>query len=134
MSKVIIALSAGTAFAAASLALTPIPAAAQQSGAEVIVYGNDPCPRDTSGTIVVCRHRPETERYRLPKNQQLQGSRQSRQSWANQARDLASTGNTGTMSCSAVGPGGHTGCLIQEIKRSKQEAQEASQQQTAPEQ
>ena len=134
MSKVIIALSAGTAFAAAGLALAPIPAAAQQSGAEVIVYGNDPCPRDTNGTIVVCRHRPETERYRLPKNQQLQGSRQSRQSWANRAQDLAATGNTGTMSCSAVGPGGHTGCLIQEIKRSKQEAQEATQQQTAPEQ
>jgi hypothetical protein len=134
MSKVIIALSAGAAFAAAGLALAPMPAAAQQSGAEVIVYGNDPCPRDTNGTIVVCRHRPETERYRLPKNQQLQGSRQSRQSWANQARDLASTGNTGTMSCSAVGPGGHTGCLIQEINRSKAEAREATQQQTAPEQ
>lgn len=132
--KVIIALGAGATIAMGSLALGSAPAAAQQSSAEVIVYGNDSCPRDSSGAIVVCRHRPETERYRLPKAQQLQGSRQSRQSWANRAQDLQTVGNTGTMSCSAVGPGGHTGCLIQEIKRSKAEAQEATQQQTAPEQ
>ena len=132
--KVIIALGATATIAMGSLALGSTPAAAQQSSAEVTVYGNDPCPRDTSGAIIVCRHRPETERYRLPKNQQLQGPRQSRQSWANRAQELQTVGNTGTMSCSAVGPGGHTGCLIQEINRAKREAQEATQQQTPHEQ
>ena len=135
MTKVMIALGASAAMAAAGLALAPVPAAAQQSSAEVTVYGTDPCPRSTAtGAILVCRHRPETERYRLPQNQRMMGAWQERQSWANKAQDLAATGNTGTMSCSAVGPGGHTGCLIQEIKRSKQEAREATEQQTAPEQ
>jgi hypothetical protein len=134
MTKVIFALSASAAIAAGALALAPLPAAAQQGTAEVTVFGTDPCPRSTSGAIIVCRHRPEAERYRLPQNQRLGGTRQERQSWANRSQDLQTVGNTGTMSCSAVGPGGHTGCLIQEINRSKREAQEATEQQTPPEQ
>lgn len=130
--KAIIALGTSAAIALGGLALAPAPAAAQQSQAEVTVFGNDPCPRDSGGAIVVCRHRPEAERYRLPQTQRTDGPRQVRQSWSHQANDLMATGNTGTMSCSAVGPGGHTGCLIQEINRSKAEAQEANQEQTAP--
>jgi len=131
MTKVILALSA--AATAAGFALAPAPAAAQQSTAEVTVFGNDPCPRASNGAIVVCRHRPETERYRLPQNQRTDGPRQVLQSWANKAQELQATGNTGPMSCSAVGPGGHTGCLIQEINRAKRESKEATQNNTAPE-
>jgi hypothetical protein len=131
MTKVILAL--GAAAMAAGGALLPIPAAAQQSTAEVIVYGNDPCPRSSNGSIVVCRHRPETERYRLPRNQRTDGPRQVLESWSNKAQELQATGNTGPMSCSAVGPGGHTGCLIQEINRAKREAKEATENNTAPE-
>lgn len=133
MSKVIIAVGAGAAIVVSGLAFAPAPAVAQQSQAEVTVFGNDPCPRDSNGAIVVCRHRPEAERYRLPQTQRTDGPRQVRQSWANKSQELMATGNTGTMSCSAVGPGGHTGCLIQEIRQSKAEAQEATQEQTAPE-
>jgi hypothetical protein len=133
MTKVIFAMGTSAAIVL-SAALLPAPAAAQQSQAEVIVYGNDPCPRDSNGAIVVCRHRPEAERYRLPRNQRSDGPRQVTQSWANKSQDLMATGNTGTMSCSAVGPGGHTGCLIKEINQAKREAKEASQQQTPPEQ
>ncbi|MBV9528182.1 hypothetical protein [Sphingomonas sp.] len=132
--KVIIALGAGAAIALDALAMMPTPALAQQSQAEVIVFGNDPCPRDSNGAIVVCRHRPETERYRLPRNQRTDGPRQVTQSWSNKAQDLMATGNTGTMSCSPVGPGGYTGCLVKEINQAKREAREASQQQTPPEQ
>lgn len=132
MTKVIFALGAGASIALSGLAIAP--AAAQQSQAEVTVFGNDPCPRDSNGAIVVCRHRPEAERYRLPQTQRSDGPRQVTQSWANKSRDLLATGNTGTMSCSAVGPGGHTGCLIQEINQAKREAQEANQQQTPPQQ
>jgi hypothetical protein len=132
MTKVITALGTSAAIALASLALLPAPAAAQQSQAEVTVFGNDPCPRDSNGAIVVCRHRPETERYRLPQTQRSDGPRQVTQSWANKSQDLMTTGNTGTMSCSAVGPGGHTGCLIQEINQAKREAQEAKQQNPPP--
>ena len=40
---------------------------------------------------------------------------QSRNSWVNQSRVFARHGLTGPQSCSAVGPGGYTGCALQEI-------------------
>ena len=86
MIKVIAALGAVAAAASTGLAMAPIPAAAQQSTADVIVYGNDPCPRASNGAIVVCRHRPEAERYRLPQNQRTDGPRQVRESWATRRR------------------------------------------------
>jgi hypothetical protein len=120
--KLIITL-AGTAAFAGGLAALPAPALAQAGGSqsEVVVYGSDPCPRSTESNVVVCVHRPETERYRLPKSQQLQGTRQERQSWANRTRELSNAGKTGINSCSPVGPGGHTGCLIQEINQARRE-------------
>jgi hypothetical protein len=108
------------------------PASAQAANSEITVFGNDPCPRSTSGEIYVCNRRPEAERYRLPKSQQLQGTRQQRQSWANKSRPLTTVGNTGTGSCSAVGPGGHTGCLIQEINQNRREVYEQTQTDQAP--
>ena len=115
------------------LAPLATPAVAQQgANAEVVVYGNDPCPRSTDDQVVVCSRRPETERYRLPKNQQLQGTRQQRQSWAKKSQQLMTVGNTGVGSCSAVGPGGREGCLTQEIQQEKQAAREAQQDNTPP--
>jgi hypothetical protein len=61
------------------------------------------------------------------------GTRQERSSWADRAQDLNSVGSTGIGSCSAVGPGGSSGCLIQEIDRSMRETDEAADQGTAPE-
>ena len=125
--KLIITLAAGAA-AVGGFAALPGPALAQQAGAqsEVVVYGNDPCPRSTDSSIVVCVHRPETERYRLPKSQQLQGTRQERQAWANRSRSVMSAGATGINSCSAVGPGGQSGCLIQEINQARRENGQAA--------
>ena len=133
MTKSMLTLAA-TAAAIGGFAILPSPAVAQQAAGEVVVYGNDPCPRASDSTVYVCTRRPEQERYRLPKNQQLQGTRQERRSWANKARALNSVGNTGVGSCSAVGPGGHTGCLVEEIKQAKRENQESTDQSTAPEQ
>jgi hypothetical protein len=132
MTKLMIALSA-TAAAAGGLAF-PGAAAAQQNQSEVVVYGTDPCPRETESNIVVCRRLPETQRYRLPRSMQMQGTRQQRQSWANKSRTLMTAGNTGINSCSAVGPAGQTGCLIQEIQQSRRENSAQEQQDTAPEQ
>ena len=126
MTRLTITLAA-TAALAGGLAALPTPAAAQQSTSEITVFGNDPCPRSTDTQIYVCNRRPEGERYRLPKSQQLQGTRQQRQSWAEKSKELMTVGNTGTGSCSAVGPGGHTGCLIQEIQKSRQAAKEQQQ-------
>ena len=116
------------------VAIFPMSALAQAPMAEVIVYGNDPCPRSTDDDIVVCSRRPEEERYRLAPNLRPSGTRQERSSWANRAQDLKDVGATGIGSCSAVGPGGSSGCLVQEINRAMRENEEAAEQGTAPEQ
>jgi hypothetical protein len=101
---------------------------AQAGTRRLVIFGNDPCPRDA-----ICITKPEKDRYRLPKDQQLQGTRQERQSWAQKSKQLMTAGNTGTGQCSPVGPGGHTGCLTREINQARQDAAEQQEQNTAPE-
>lgn len=123
-----------TAVVAAGLGSLSSPAAAQQGGRlEVVVYGNDPCPRSVESNIVVCVHKDEKDRYRLPRDQQLQGTRQQRESWAQRSQALTTAGATGAQSCSPVGPGGFTGCLTQEIRQNKQARKEQQEQDTPPE-
>lgn len=124
MSKLLISFTAAAGVSAA-IALGASSASAQSADdgevriAEIIVYGDDPCPRSTDSEVVVCARKPETERYRIPERFRESGSLQSRQSWAARARSFEYVGQTGTMSCSAVGPGGHTGCLQNMIDRAK---------------
>ncbi|MEO7601884.1 MAG: hypothetical protein ABIS39_01270 [Sphingomicrobium sp.] len=124
----------GAVLVTAEAAIFPVAALAQAgSTAEIIVYGTDPCPRSTDDDIVVCTRRPEEERYRLAPNLRPSGTRQERSSWANRAQDLKSVGSTGIGSCSAVGPGGSSGCLIQDIDRAMRETDEAADRGAAPE-
>lgn len=125
-------------FAAILLAgFAAVPAAAQESTSdnisEIIVYGNDPCPRSTDDEVVVCARKPESERYRIPERYRPSGTYQQRQAWANKARSIERVGRTGIQSCSPVGPAGYTGCLDQMIQSAREESNEARQQQTAPE-
>lgn len=85
---------------------------------QVIVYGNDPCPRGTGDEIVVCARRPESERYRLPPDIQPPNPADQKSALERQ-QEIREATATGTDSCSAVGPGGHTGCLQQQINRSQ---------------
>ncbi len=117
------------------------PAAAQESTtqqgsqriAEIIVYGNDPCPRSTDDEVVVCARKPESERYRIPERYRPTGTYQQKQAWANKARSIERVGRTGIQSCSPVGPAGYTGCLEQMIRGAREESDEARIEQTAPE-
>jgi len=126
----------GSAAAMAGASALPAPAMAQSadSVSEIIVYGNDPCPRSTDDQVVVCARRPEAERYRLPQQYRPSGTRQEKSAWANKARSMQNVGATGTNSCSAVGPGGFTGCLTQEIQQARRETRERSEQSVVPEQ
>lgn len=123
-----LAAAAGVAILAGSPAA---PVAAQTTEeevriAEIIVYGNDPCPRSTDDEVVVCARKPESERYRIPERYRESGPIQTRQSWAARAQSFEYVGRTGTMSCSAVGPGGYTGCLQNMIDRAKADARETA--------
>jgi hypothetical protein len=135
MNKLLISLTAAAA-AGGGLAAISVPAHAQENGdvkiAEIIVYGNDPCPRSTDDAIVVCARKPESERYRIPERYRESGPLQSRQSWTQKAKSFEYVGRTGIQSCSAVGPAGYTGCLQNMIDRAKAEAREANKQAAPP--
>ncbi|URD59848.1 hypothetical protein M8312_08465 [Sphingomonas sp. KRR8] len=117
-----------TAAALAGFAFAP--AQAQDSSdtgrkiAEIIVYGNDPCPRSTDSEVVVCARKPETERFRIPERLRNGGSRQSRQAWANRARSFEVATRTGVATCDAIGPGGQNGCLQKMIDQARAERAE----------
>ncbi|HXH52602.1 MAG TPA: hypothetical protein VNH53_04115 [Sphingomicrobium sp.] len=130
MTKAAISLVAATAFAAGVFVL-PAPAKAQ-GVVEIVVYGNDPCPRSTADEIVVCARKPEAERYRIPERFRTTGPRQLSQPWAHRARALETVGRTGINSCSPVGPAGFTGCLEQVIRQARNEAQEEATGATPP--
>src|SRR5204862_5631367 len=135
MTRLMIILATGTAIAG-GLAAIPAPAEAQAGNAiaEIIVYGNDPCPRSTEDQVVVCARRPEAERYRIPEKLRPSGTRQQTQAWANKAHVIETVGATGINSCSPVGPGGYTGCLTRVIREAREQRQQQAEQTTPPEQ
>jgi len=124
---------AASAAATAGVALAPSLAVAQQGSiAEIVVFGNDPCPRSTDSQVVICARRPEAERYRIPEQYRPGGPRQESQSWASKARVIETVGDTGTFSCSPVGPGGHTGCLTQVIRQAREQRRQQAEDNVPP--
>ncbi|WP_448582701.1 hypothetical protein [Thermaurantiacus sp.] len=111
MDRFLVAGIALAAFAAAALA---------QEGTyrtrTVLVYGDDPCPKsENPDEIIVCARRPEEERYRIPRElrEAERASTIAREDQVGANRAQLASGRdaaTGTGSCSAVGPGGVTGC------------------------
>ncbi|MEZ5744256.1 MAG: hypothetical protein R3D89_11190 [Sphingomonadaceae bacterium] len=105
-------LAAGLAFAAAA------PAQAQDetdvSVNQLIVYGDDPCPRSTADQITVCARKEEDERFRIPEPLRESDSPQN-DAWNNKVLAYETVGKNGTLSCSPAGAGGWTGCVSQMI-------------------
>lgn len=111
------------------LTLVPLggasPALAQAQDKErinqVIVYGDDPCPRSTTDEIVVCARKSENERFRIPAP--LRGNRDAPESnsWVNKAEQLEYVGRSGIGSCSPSGVGGASGCFAQLIRQAREE-------------
>lgn len=117
-----IAIALGAAALAAGLGAVSAPAQTDDRRVtQIIVYGNDPCPRVTGGDIVVCARRPERERYRIPEvfreGERLEGG----ESWATRAESVEDEGETGIGSCSAVGPAGFTGCWEEMMRQYRQD-------------
>ncbi len=134
MSKFLLSAAALAGLTLGLAVLPSTPAIAQRATpSQIIVYGTDPCPRTTDDEIVICYRKPESERFRIPEDLRQGGALQSRQAWTKQAEVLARAGATGIGSCSAVGPGGFTGCTQQEIDRAFRERREQTAAETAPE-
>ena len=134
-------LAAPLAVAALVAGFAAAPATAQDQSqttgqriSEIIVFGNDPCPRSTDDEVVVCSRVPESYRYRMPEAYRPGGTYQQRQAWANKARSIERVGRTGIQSCSPVGPAGYTGCLEQVIDSAREESDEAYREGQAPQQ
>ena len=111
---------------AAAVPLLPAPAAAQAPQERIrrlVVYGNDPCPRGASGEeVVICARRPETERYRIPRELRDQPDDDpDSTSWAVRAEALEYVGRSGIQSCSTVGPGGASGCWNELVRAWRKE-------------
>ena len=134
MSKFTILMSAAAVALAGGYAALPAPAEAQAQPnvAEIIVYGNDPCPRSTDDQVVVCARRPEAERYRIPPKMRQSGTPQQMESWAARSKNLETVGATGINSCSPVGPAGYTGCLSKLIQESKGERKQQADEENPP--
>jgi hypothetical protein len=86
----------------------------------VVVYGRDPCPRSGGDEIVICARRPETERYRIPRNLREGVPLRDGESWAARSRSLEYVGRSGIQSCSTVGPGGFTGCWAEMMRQARE--------------
>jgi hypothetical protein len=108
--------------AAAAAMVPPAPMSAQAPTSEritrVIVYGTDPCPRGPDGEIVVCARRPDSERYRVPRElrDQVTADDPESTSWAAKAESLEYVGRGGIQSCSTTGPGGASGCWNEMVR------------------
>lgn len=84
-------------------------------------YGDEPCPESSGDEIVVCAQRPESERYRVPKELREESKDTAPAgggSWAAAVEgydDIART--TRPDSCSAVGSYGFTGCAALALRQ-----------------
>ena len=117
MMKILSVSALGLALATAGL--VPAASALAQSSNEraLIVFGDDPCPRDT-----ICVRAPESERYRIPRDLRggpVTGPRN--ELWADRAKSLEYVGASGTASCSNSGAGSWTGCWSQMMKAARAE-------------
>lgn len=118
--------------AMAIVALLGMPAAAhaQDNPSEkinqLIVYGDDPCPASTDGSITVCARKDESERFRIPKPLRDNPNDSVNQGWTERVKAYETVGAFGTNSCSPVGAGGATGCMSQLIHNAYAEKKQGS--------
>jgi hypothetical protein len=116
------------AIAAATLSylaiVTATPATAQNAaqGGVLVIYGNQKCPTTPEGDeVVVCVRRKASEQFRIPKELRELEVTPENESWAVRATANENAGATGIGSCSTVGPGGASGCFVQQANQTRRE-------------
>lgn len=106
-------IASAVALAAISVALMPAPAQAEAPDRveTLVVYGDDPCPVEEGGGIVVCARKPESERYRIPKDLRDKKEVDGNQGWASRVQTMEASGRQLLPnSCTVIGSNGQTGC------------------------
>ena len=119
-----ISTAAPSLLLAAAMLLAPLPAAAQDESLAqhsepperisfLVTYGDDHCPVAEGEEIVVCAQRPESDRYRVPK--ELRGKDDDTSvggsAWGARVEDYDNIARlTRPDSCSVIGSYGFTGC------------------------
>ncbi len=109
----LLASTTGAPVAAQSM-LKPAPTDTSLPRQKIVeVFGTDPCPKSTDpDEIIVCSRRPDEDRYRIPPSVRSD-AKPLAPNVANRRNllgDDAGGAGGGIGSCSAVGPGGGTGC------------------------
>jgi len=84
---------------------------------QLIIYGDDKCPESKGDEIVVCARMGEADRYRIPSSLRDDPNDPRNQAMSERIKSYEYVGASGTMSCSASGAGGFTGCGLKEIDR-----------------
>ena len=84
---------------------------------QLIIYGDDKCPESKGDEIVVCARMGEADRYRIPSSLRDDPNDSRNQAMSERIKSYEYVGASGTMSCSASGAGGFTGCGLKEIDR-----------------
>lgn len=116
--------TAGIAIAlVATLGFAAAPADAQRRQRLVEVFGEDRCPDGSNDEIVICARLPESDRYRIP-TQFRTPTPGDAVSQVSRVEEMVAVGRTGAESCSAVGPAGHTGCFMKQVRQGQAEQRE----------
>lgn len=107
----------------AALSVTAVGAPAQAPRRERYIQLMDDeqrCPPSTTEEVVICGKVPESERFRIPEEFRSAAPADA-VSQVSRVDEMVAIGRTGTDSCSAVGPGYHTGCFVQQAEQGRAE-------------
>lgn len=113
-----------TALSLAAVALAPLTlggaahAEPPQKIFNLVVYGDDPCPKGEGDEIIVCARKPEAERYRIPKKLREKPEPAGGPGWGSQVATMEQVQRqTLPGSCSAIGSNGFTGCTAKALEQ-----------------
>jgi hypothetical protein len=114
--------------------LAPHAGAAQESSQpssnekinQLIIYGEDPCPASSDGSITVCARKEEAERFRIPALLREDSNPAANQSWNERVQAYETVGAAGVNSCSPVGVSGASGCVMKLVNRAYAEKRQSS--------
>jgi hypothetical protein len=112
ISKASLALFVGLSWNTVALAADSNPVDTPERFSVLVTYGDDECPEAQADEIVVCANRPESERYRIPKDlRQTEEESGGEQSWSSVVASHEEAARPARPnSCSVVGTNGWSGC------------------------